>query len=77
MTPSEKFNAVLDKYEYHGVEPIESWSTEDLLDLSEAIRAELQDRDVEAQNEYYENEEFAQDESWQCSDVLCPCHDHP
>lgn len=57
MTPSEKFYEVLDKYKYSGVEPIESWATEDLLDLQEAIRAELHDRDVLAQQEYFEPDE--------------------
>lgn len=55
LTPSERFSAVLDKYEYHGCEPIESWSTDDLIDLQEAIRAELHDRDCAAQEQYFES----------------------
>jgi len=54
VTPAEAFYAVLDKYEYKGVEPIENWSTEDLISLQEAIRAELQERDSIAQEEYFE-----------------------
>src|SRR5579859_6197384 len=78
VTPAEAFYAVLDKYEYHGVEPIESWSTEDLISLQEAIRAELHERDRDAQQEYFEQTESTpfdgdgdHDDFQKCGDRNC------
>jgi len=73
VTPAEAFYAVLDKYEYHGVEPIESWSTEDLISLQEAIRAELHERDRDAQQEYFEATEGDgdHDDFQKCGDRNC------
>ncbi len=74
VTPAEAFYAVLDKYEYHGVEPIESWSTEDLVSLQEALRAELQERDRQSQEEYFEQTtegDGDHDDFQKCGDRNC------
>lgn len=69
ITPAERFAAVLEKYDFQSIAPLEFWSTDDLIDLQEAIRAELQERDVAAQNDYFE-----QDKDWHCVDPFCPCN---
>lgn len=76
MTPSEKFFELLDRYNT-GVEPLDSWDTDDLIELQMAIGAELQERDRIAQNEYFDAQEHGEIEDefiGTCRDPLCPCH---
>jgi hypothetical protein len=87
MTHSELFFEVLDKYEIRSIKSLENWETEDLVELQEALRAELAERDRIAQEEYYEDDKreeedcfFIDDddvELWECehgnlSDTHCP-----
>ena len=82
MTPEEKFYEVLAKYN-NGIEPLRNWNSDDLLELQEAIEAELEARDADLQREYYEAQEDFWDEYdqehdgveyeqvWHCGDPDC------
>ena len=81
MTPSETFFEVMDKYEVRAIEPLENWETDDLVELQEALRAELQERDRKAQEEYYEDDKTEEDgwfidQDWECLDDSCSCHEN-
>ena len=42
---------ILERYAYSGVNPLEDWETEDLVELGDLISAELQDRAYRAQEQ--------------------------
>ena len=52
---NETFYELLERYNT-GIEPLENWTTENLLDLQVVIRAELEARDRRVQNEYFDDQ---------------------
>lgn len=49
---NEQFYELVERYNRF-IEPLENWSTDDLISLQMVLYAELQERDRIAQNEYF------------------------